>query len=60
MLASYAKSLAATFILALCLGLSLSTYAQSGGSSTSVNGTVVDPTGVSRRKVQMESPVDRH
>src|SRR4029077_20402331 len=43
MLASYNKSRRAAFLVALCLGLGLSAYAQSGGSS--ISGTVLDPTG---------------
>ena len=44
MLASYKKSLCAAFLVVFYLGLSLSAYAQSG-NSTSVTGTVVDPSG---------------
>ena len=43
MLASCKKSLA--FMVVLYLALGVSANAQSGGSSTSVTGTVVDPTG---------------
>ena len=59
MLASYAKSLPATLILAFYLGLALNTSAQSGGSSTTVNGSVVDPSGavVPNAAVQIHNPV---
>jgi hypothetical protein len=59
MLASYAKSLRATFVVALYLALSLNTHAQSGGSSATVNGTVVDPSGavVPNAAVEMHNPV---
>src|SRR5437867_11571053 len=59
MLASYLKSLRATFVIVLYLGLSLSAYAQSGGSSTSVTGTVADPTGavVANATVEIHNPV---
>jgi len=43
MLASYKKSLHAAFLVVLYLGLGLSAYAQSGGSS--ISGTVLDPSG---------------
>ena len=43
MLASYKKSLYATFLAVFWLGLGLSVHAQSGGSS--ISGTVVDPSG---------------
>ncbi len=45
MLASYKKSLRAAFIVVFCFALGLHTYAQSGGTSGTINGTVVDPTG---------------
>ena len=59
MLASYLKSLRAAFVIVLYLGLSLSAYAQSGGSSTSVTGTVADPTGavVANATVEIHNPV---
>src|ERR1035441_6029535 len=43
MLASYKKSLYAAFLAVFYLGLGLSAYAQSGGSS--ISGTVLDPSG---------------
>jgi carboxypeptidase family protein/TonB-dependent receptor-like protein len=59
MLASYSKSLCATFVLALYLALSLNSYAQSGGGSTTVNGTVVDSSGavVPNAAVEIRNPV---
>jgi len=45
MLASYEKSLYAAFMLVFCFALCLHAYAQSGGSSGSINGTVLDPSG---------------
>src|SRR4029077_15921014 len=45
MLASYRKSLHAAFILMFYLGLGLDANAQVGGNSTSVTGTVSDPSG---------------
>src|SRR5438045_2489552 len=53
------KSLRASFVIVLYLGLSLSAYAQSGGSSTSVTGTVADPTGavVANSTVEIHNPV---
>jgi hypothetical protein len=59
MLASYRKSLLATFVLVSFLALGLTSYAQSGGNSTSVTGTVVDPSGavVVGATVEMQNPV---
>src|SRR5437870_9579395 len=59
MLASYLKSLRAAFVIVLYLGLSLSAYAQSGGSWTSVTGTLVDPTGavIANATVEIHNPV---
>ncbi len=58
MLASYMKSLRAAFVVAVYLGLGLGAYAQSG-SSTSVTGTVVDPSGavVPNAVVELHNPV---
>jgi Carboxypeptidase regulatory-like domain/TonB-dependent Receptor Plug Domain len=58
MLASYKKSLRAAFLAVFYLGLGLSAYAQSG-SSTSVTGTVVDPSGavVPNAVVEIHNPV---
>jgi hypothetical protein len=59
MLAFYKKSLFAAFMFVLYLALSPSATAQSGGSSTSVTGTVVDPTGavVANAVVEIRNPV---
>ena len=59
MLASYKKSLFAAFMAIFYLALGLSAHAQSGGSSTSVTGTVVDPTGavVANATVEIHNPV---
>src|SRR3954451_15408396 len=58
MLPSYMKSRSATLLLVFFLTLSFVAYAQSG-SSTSVIGTVVDPTGavVSNAAVDLSNPV---
>src|SRR6202140_2067491 len=45
MLASYKKSLYAAFLVVFYLGLGLSAYAQSGGTSSGISGTVLDPSG---------------
>jgi hypothetical protein len=59
MLASYKKSLFATFLFILSLSLLPSASAQSGGSSTSVTGTVVDQSGavVPNANVEIRNPV---
>src|SRR6266542_3335980 len=59
MLASYTKSLRAAFVVLSFLALALSTYAQSGGSSTAITGTVLDPSGaaVANATVQIHNPV---
>ena len=45
MLTSHKRSLRAAFIAVFCFALGLLAYAQSGGSSGSINGTVLDPSG---------------
>src|SRR6266404_5187939 len=59
MLASYKSSLRAAFLIISCLALGLSANAQSGGSSTSVVGTVTDPSGavVPNAVVEIHNPV---
>ncbi len=58
MLASCRQSLAATFVAVLFLALGVSVFAQTG-NSTSVSGTVVDPTGavMLNATVEMRNPV---
>jgi hypothetical protein len=58
MLASYVKSRSATFLLTIFVALSVVAHAQSG-SSTSITGTVVDPSGavVSNATVEVRNPV---
>src|SRR5437588_12764408 len=58
MLASYVKSRSATFLLTIFLALNVIAHAQSG-SSTSITGTVVDPSGavVSNATVEVHNPV---
>ena len=59
MLASFEKSLRATLIALFYLGLGLSAYAQSGGGSSAVTGTVTDPSGavVPNATVEIRNPV---
>jgi hypothetical protein len=59
MLASYKKSLSTAFVVVFLLALCLHAYAQSGGSSGSINGTVVDPSGavVANASVEIRNPV---
>ncbi|MGB8867108.1 MAG: carboxypeptidase-like regulatory domain-containing protein, partial [Candidatus Sulfotelmatobacter sp.] len=59
MLASYRRSLPATFVVVFLLALAFQAYAQSGGNSTSVTGTVLDPTGavVAFAAVEIHNPV---
>jgi hypothetical protein len=62
MLTSYKKSLYAAFIVVFCFVLGLHSYAQSGGSSGSINGTVLDPTGavVANAGVEIHQAVSRY
>ena len=59
MLDSCKKSLHAAFILVFCFGPGLHAYAQSGSSSASIGGIVVDPTGavVPNATVDIHNPV---
>ncbi len=59
MLASSKKSLRAAFIIISLVSISLSAHAQSAGNSTSVTGTVLDPTGavVPNATVDLHNPV---
>jgi Carboxypeptidase regulatory-like domain/TonB-dependent Receptor Plug Domain len=59
MLAFYKKSSFSLFIVVFFLALGLQTHAQSGGSSTTVTGTVVDPTGavLANAVVEIRNPV---
>ncbi|MGA8311553.1 MAG: carboxypeptidase-like regulatory domain-containing protein, partial [Terriglobales bacterium] len=59
MLASYKRALFAALVATFYLALGLYAHAQSGGSSTSVTGTVVDPTGavVVNATVEIHNPV---
>src|ERR1700723_3718773 len=58
-LASYKKSLSAALVVVFLLVLSLHAYAQSGGSSGSISGTVLDPSGcvVANATVEIHNPV---
>ena len=58
MLASYVKSRSAAFLLTISFTLSVLAHAQSG-SSTSITGTVVDPSGavVTNATVEVRNPV---
>ena len=59
MLASSKRSLLATFAILFFFGYGLNGYAQSGGNSTSVLGTVTDATGavVANATVDLRNPV---
>jgi Carboxypeptidase regulatory-like domain len=59
MLASYKKSLRAAFVILLFSVFALVSQAQSGGSSTSVIGVVVDPSGavVANATIEIRNPV---
>jgi hypothetical protein len=61
MLAFYKESLFAASTVVFCLVLALGAYAQSGGNSTSVTGTVLDPSGavVSNARVEIHNPVSQ-
>jgi Carboxypeptidase regulatory-like domain len=60
MLASYTKSLRAAFAIAFVLA-GIYAFAQSAGNSTSVTGTVLDPTGavVPNATVEIQNPVSQ-
>jgi Carboxypeptidase regulatory-like domain/TonB-dependent Receptor Plug Domain len=59
MLASYKKLLPSTFVVVFLLALGVHAYAQSGGNSGSISGTVLDPTGavVPNATVEIHNPV---
>jgi len=59
MLASYKKSLHAAFIVLFYLALGIHAHAQSSGTSASISGTVLDPTGavVPNATVAIHNPV---
>jgi len=59
MLAFYKKPLFAAFLFILSLSLLRGASAQSGGSSTSLTGTVTDPTGavVANATVEIRNPI---
>src|SRR5882762_754726 len=61
MVAFYKKSLFAASTVVFCLVLGLGAYPQSGGNSTSVTGTVLDPSGavVSNARVEIHNPVSQ-
>jgi Carboxypeptidase regulatory-like domain len=61
MLASYRKSRPATFMVVFYLALGLHAYAQSGGNSGSINGTILDPSGavVPNATVEIQNPVSQ-
>jgi hypothetical protein len=59
MLASYEKSLRAALTVLFCSLFALHAFAQSGGTSASISGTVLDPTGavVPNATVEIHNPV---
>jgi hypothetical protein len=59
MLASYVKSLRAAFLIVSFLSVALSAFGQSAGNSTSVTGTVLDPSGavIPNATVEIRNPV---
>jgi hypothetical protein len=62
MLASFKKSLHAASVAVFCLAVVAYTPAQSGGTSGSINGTVVDSTGavVRNATVEIQNPVSQY
>ncbi|HEY4053851.1 MAG TPA: TonB-dependent receptor [Terriglobales bacterium] len=61
MLTSYVKSLRAAFLIISFLAASCFSYAQSAGNSTSVTGTVLDPSGavIPNATVEISNPVSQ-
>jgi Carboxypeptidase regulatory-like domain/TonB-dependent Receptor Plug Domain len=61
MLAFYGRSLHATLLILFLLACSLNAVAQSGGNSTSVTGSVTDPSGavVPNATVEIQNPVSQ-
>jgi hypothetical protein len=61
MLAFYNRPLLAVSTVIFCLAVGLSAYAQSGGNSTSVTGTVLDPSGavIPDATVEIHNPVSQ-
>jgi len=59
MLASYVKSLRAAFLIVSFICISIFSLAQSAGNSTTVMGTVVDPSGavIPNATVEIRNPV---
>lgn len=61
MLDWYKKSVYTAFIAVLCLLLSIGAHAQASGNSTTITGTVLDPTGaaVTTATVEIRNPVSQ-
>jgi hypothetical protein len=59
MLAPYVKSLRAAFLIISFLSFAFLTFGQSSGNSTSVTGTVLDPSGavIPNATVEIRNPV---
>jgi hypothetical protein len=59
MSASYVKPLRAAFLAISFLSIAISTFGQSAGNSTTINGTVLDPSGavVPNASVEIRNPV---